>query len=190
MVQHAPVKLTYIDNLFYVQTSMGLCIPFNLFGCTKVTLTDVIEPSKIVKPLVAPVAKSETCPVVAPVVEDMVAPVVAPVVPSVVAPVVAPVVPSVVAPVVEAVVAPEDCSEVLPVPSNTIAVVPVQMTMSDDSSESNHCWDKESFAILIGVGLLGLMLSPVLVVMFPVIRGVDSIMDNLVQDDDVKYKVE
>ena len=145
---HPPVKLTYIDNLFYVQTPMGFCIPFNLFGCTKVTLTDVIEPSKIIKPEVKPEVK------------------------------------------------PDDCSEVLPVenllaaPRNTLVVVPTQMMMSDDLTESNPCWDKESFAILIGVGLLGLMLSPVLVVMFPVIKGVDSIMDNLVQDDDIKYKVE
>jgi hypothetical protein len=161
---------------------MGLCIPFNLFGCTKVTLTDVIEPSKIVKPVAksetCPIAKSETCPVA----KSETCPVVPSVAKSETCPVVSSVVPSD--------DSSDNCSEVLPVPSNTIAVVPVQMTMSDDSSESIPCWDKESFAILIGVGLLGLMLSPVLVVMFPVIRGVDSIMDNLIQDDDVKYKVE
>jgi len=147
---------------------MVFCLPFL---CRKVDLANVIEPSKIVKQVAvaAPVAE----PVAALVAEPVAAPVAEPV-----AALVA--VPNLIG------VAASPASR----PTTTLIVVPPQITMDENSNESIPCWDKESVALLISVGLLGLMITPILAVMFPVMRGVNSIMDTLVQDDDVKYKVE
>jgi len=138
----------------------------------------VIEPSKIVA---APVAQPVVEPVAAPVVEPLAAPVVEPVAQHVDAPKL----------IGAAAAASAAASAAVSVPINTLVIVPPQITMDDNSTDSsNPCWDKESVALLIGVGLLGLMITPILAIMFPVIRGVDNIIDSLVQEDDVKYKVE
>lgn len=146
---------------------MVFCLPFNLFRCAKIEVANVIEPSKIIKhvTVAAHVAEPVSTNVAALVAEPVSAHVA---------------VPNLIG-----------AAAAASIPTNTLIVVPPQITMDENSTDSsNPCWDKESVALLISVGLLGLMITPILAVMFPVMRGVNSIMDTLVKDDDVKYKVE
>ena len=146
---------------------MGFCLPFNLFRCAKIEVANVIEPSNIIKhvTVAAHVAEPVSTNVAALVAEPVSAHVA---------------VPNLIG-----------AAAAASIPTNTLIVVPPQIIMDENSTDSsNPCWDKESVALLISVGLLGLMITPILAVMFPVMRGVNSIMDTLVKDDDVKYKVE
>ena len=158
---------------------MVFCLPFNLFRCAKIEVANIIEPSKIIKhvTVAAHVAEPVSTNVAAPVAAHIAEPVAA----------------HIAEPVSAHVAVPNliGAAAAASIPTNTLIVVPPQITMDENSTDSsNPCWDKECVALLISVGLLGLMITPILAVMFPVMRGVNSIMDTLVKDDDVKYKVE